>query len=236
MGVGLLLCSHSIASPMRSISLSACLAISLCVPLGVANADQADLQTEAVAKLIGTVYTTPHRETVEGALSACGMEFGALERDYATKKGAPVFLVGSLYVRQFKAELGYALKLSVRDGVDRKVAPFAPYSAYVRAPQGNAARTLARSLSDTPGAALWIGSLDKDFVKVFQSIVDSSRMVVGFNRASKQMDVQAEIDLSVVDMRTGDDGWPERIRSPKTVSDFMSCIDDLFKAVESTAK
>lgn len=86
-----------------------------------------------------TVYTIPRRSSADGVLEACGLEFSEVKRDFSTKRGAPVTMVGSFYLRLNKqAGLVYNIKLGLFDGLGNTTRPVAPANAFISAPQGKA--------------------------------------------------------------------------------------------------
>lgn len=189
-----------------------------------------EVEAQVARMLEGTTYSTPIRDTVDGRLSGCGFEFGALKRDFSTKGGAPVKVIGSFYLRPIGVEgLAYSLKLGLFDGLTTTTGA-APANAFVRAPNGNAPRKARRADSDTPGYAIFVGGLDPEVVEVYKAIIEDSKLVVGFNREPGQQDVSVLLDLTVVDTRFKD-GAVERETSPKLVQDFIACTRDLMKMV-----
>lgn len=176
----------------------------------------------------GTLFVKDHAETVQGRLRACGLEFAALTRDFSTKKGAPVKLIGSYYLRRFEGNgsIYYTLKLGVFEGpgLDK---PSAPNSAFARGRSGEGpSKSPQKTGSDSPGFALFIGALDETFTHLYEGIVGENLFIVGFNRKPGETDVSAEIDLSVQDTRS-DRGEIIRERSPRMVKQFVSCVGAL---------
>lgn len=195
---------------------------------------QTDDQISRVTRLLeGTIYVVPHRESVGGVLSACGLEFSGLSRDFSTKKGAPVKIVGSFYFRPHpKVGIAYMLKLGVFDGLTMKNAT-APHHAFVRAPSGNAPKNSVKRKSDTDGFALFVGAFDDDVLAAYESIVSSSQLVVGFNRKPAQQDVTMKVDLTVVDTKIGSDGQAMRQHSNVPVDEFFECSSALLKNAQA---
>ena len=86
--------------------------------------------------LAGTFAVQPLRESADGKLIACGLEFSASTHDRSTKKGAPVKIVGSYFLRNYSvAGLGYSLKLAIYDGLTWTNPP-PPHQAFVRSVRG----------------------------------------------------------------------------------------------------
>lgn len=192
---------------------------------------QSDTMAQVAAKLEGTVYVRPLRESADGVLEACGFEFLALQRDFSTKAGAPVKLSGSFYLRKFnKAGVIYTLKLGLIDGLGSDETFSAPANAFVRAPRGKAPVQARRSKADNQAYALYLGSLDNDIVAAYESILTQRKLVVGFNRKPGQQDVVATLDLTVTDSKVVDNEVV-REQSSDTVDDFNSCTGDLIKDV-----
>jgi hypothetical protein len=196
-----------------------------------AGAQTTEMDTTFLRKAEGTIYTVFHKETAEGKLQGCGLEFSALKLDFSTKKGAPVKLVGSFYFRLATSDkLGYMLKLGLYDdiGADKANAPF---YAFVRAPRGNAPKKAVRMDAESEGYALFVGLLDAEVVAVYKSISEQKQMTIGFNRKPGQQDVTAIIDLTVIDMQIRD-GEFIRARSDVPVADFIACTSELFKLIK----
>jgi len=185
----------------------------------------------AVAQQIeGTVSVIPRRSSTDGVLEACGLEFSEIKRDFSTKRGAPVTMVGSFYLRLNKqAGLAYNLKLGLFDGLGNTTRPVAPSNAFISAPSGRAPKKAIRRDSDTAGYALYVGALDDDVVAAYAGILEKKKLVVGFNRAIGQQDVSASIDLTVTDANIVG-GEMVRTRSDDSVRDFSSCVGDLLKS------
>jgi hypothetical protein len=195
-----------------------------------------ELLTQKLAqKLEGTLYVKPHRETAEGVLTGCGLEFAALKRDFSTKKGAPTQIVGSFYLRPNKnIGLAYALKLGVFDGFSFDNA-IAPNNAFISAPNGKIPPKAIRVLAETPGFALFIGEFDDAVMRAYAAILDKSSLAVGFNRKSGQQDVTFLIDLAVIDTKMGNDSVV-RQRSDEPVAQFVACTKDLAETSKGAVK
>lgn len=207
-------------------------ALSVCCIVTSHAQDISTVEAQVVQELQGTLFTKSHRETAEGQLQACGMEFAALERDFSTKGGAPIRIVGSFYMRASeKWGLSYALKLGVLDGLNPKSGAVAPFNAFIRAPTGNAPKKAIRALAENEGFALFAGALDEDVVAAYQAIVEEKKLVVGFNRRPGELDVNTTLDLTVIDT-TMSKGKALRERSTQTVDEFVVCTGALFKRVK----
>lgn len=196
----------------------------------VAHAQPTAIESEMLSLLEGTAYIAPHRETADGQLTACGLEFNSVARDNSTKHGAPVVATGSFYLRKVNGTVGYSLKLGVRDGLDvRNTKPFAPANAFVRAPRGMAPKKAIKAPSDTLGFALYIGSVDSEIVSTLRAISEEKKMIVGFNRQSGQQDVNIPLDLAIKSSRIDEMGVMRRERDDEMVTEFMACTADLVK-------
>lgn len=201
-------------------------ALSLAICAGSALA-QEPAAAAAAALVEGTMFTVPHRSSIEGRVNACGLEFGAIQRDFSTKQGQPVRLSGSFYIRPFPGGgLGYSLKLGLYDGLPPKSVMTAPANAFVKARHDGAAPKGIRSDSDSPGYALFSGAAGNEIVAVIGSILSKREMMVGFNRRPGQQDVVATIDLTVTDMSIVGERV-ERTRSNAPVDDFAACMGEL---------
>lgn len=200
------------------------------------SAQSASDIAQLARRLEGTQYVVPHRDSADGVLQACGLEFAALKSDEELMKGAPVRVIGSFYLRLLPtAGLGYMLKLGVYDGISSKVA-VAPANAFVRGKNSNAPKKGIRRESDTQGYAIFIGAMDTEVVAAFTEIAEKKQLVVGFNRKPGQRDVTFTIDLTVVDAVLGDDGGVLRRRSDEPVNEFLACSGDLAKLAAPPAR
>lgn len=177
----------------------------------------------------GTLYVRHHRETVDGKLTACGLEFAAVTLDHSTRRGAPVKLAGRYELRAWpQGGPGYSLKLGLYDGLAWEN-PVAPHNAFVQAPRGPAPRRPLRLDAANPGYALFFDALDETFNATFRSIVEDRTFVVAFNRAAGQQDVTAVIDVQVAGTRTLD-GQAVQELTTETGDDFRACAQALFKS------
>ena len=189
-----------------------------------------DLVAEVARKLEGTIFIIPHRESVDGQITACGLEFSALKMDFSTKGGAPVKIVGSFYIRDHTSGgLFYALKMGIADDLGENTVVSAPANAFIRAPRGKAPVKARRSDAENRGYALFVGAVDDEVVSAYRAIADQRQLVVGFNRVSGQMDVTATLDLTVIDTKMVD-GKVVREKSPQPVEEFLDCTGFLLKA------
>ena len=195
-----------------------------------AVAQSADELDQLAQRFEGTIYVIPHRESADGALTACGLEFSALKRDFSTMKGAPVKVVGSFYLRpNLHTGIAYVLKLGIFDGIEYKDG-IAPANAFIRAPNGSTPEKAIRREAETKGFALFIGGLDETVVAAYAGIAEKSQLVIGFNRKPGQQDVTFKLDLTVVDIEMREDGQVIRKKSGEPVSEFIACSGDLFEA------
>jgi hypothetical protein len=189
-------------------------------------------------ELEGTIFVIPHRESADGVLTACGLEFAAVKGDYSTQQGAPVKIAGSFNLRQTeKIGLAYALKLGAFDGIGTESeSGFAPANAFIRAPNGITPKRTIRADAEDDGFALFVGALDKDALAAFSGIAEKSQLVVGFNRKPGQQDLIFNLDLTVIDTQIGDSGKVVRKRSTRPVIEFVACSLDLMKAAQKKLK
>ena len=208
-----------LTSFLLAASLSVCAAASTPASPGPATATIA----------AGTLYVRHHRETIDGRLSACGLEFAAVTLDHSTRQGQPVKLAGRYELRAWpQGGPGYSLKLGLYDGLTWDH-PVAPHNAFVRAPRGPAPRRPLRLDAANPGHALFFDALDDTFTATFRSIVEDRTLAVAFNRAAGEQDVTAVIDVQVAATRT-QDGRTVQELTTETGDDFRACANELFQA------
>jgi hypothetical protein len=182
--------------------------------------------TEAASA--GTLFVKHQRETVDGKLSACGLDFAVVTIDHSTRQGAVVKLAGRYDLRGWpQGGLGYSIKLGLYDGLEW-VHPVAPHNAVVGSPRGPASRRPQRLEAQTAGYALFFDALDESFASTFRAIQEERRFVIAFNRAAGERDVTAEVDLQVASSRVVD-GQTVRELTTETADDFLTCASELFK-------
>lgn len=194
-----------------------------------ATAQTAADMAQLAQRLEGTIYVIPHRESADGSLTACGLEFGAFKRDFSTMKGAPVNIVGSFYLRPHSVTgLAYMLKAGIFDGFDYTNL-FAPANAFIRGPNSRAPKKAIRQEAENKGFALFVGALDDEVIAAYAGIAEKKQLVVGFNRKPGQQDVTFNLDLTVIDTKMGADGQAIRKRSNAAVDEFIACSGELMK-------
>jgi hypothetical protein len=182
----------------------------------------------------GTLFVKHQRETVDGRLSACGLDFAVVAVDHSTRDGAIVKLAGRYDLRGWpQGGLGYSLKLGLYDGLGW-THPVAPHNAAVGSPRGPAARRPQRLDAQNAGYALFFDALDESFATTFRHILEERSFVIAFNRAPGERDVTAEVDLQVAGTRV-EHGRTHREMTTETADDFLACADELFKAHRTEA-
>lgn len=195
-------------------------------------AQSPDALKEVAQMLEGTIFIVPHRESVDGRMTACGLEFSALKRDFSTKGGAPVKIGGSFYMRNHSnGGFFYALKIGIADGLGANSVVSAPANAFIRAPRGKAPIKAVRTPSETSGYALFVGPVDAEVISAYEAIVEKNQLVIGFNRASGEMDVTTTLDLTVIDTNMVD-GKVVREKGMQSVKDFLDCTGSLIKTLK----
>lgn len=213
----------------------ALLAFLVLTALSAAAQTDADV-AQLAQRLEGTIYVIPHRESADGSLTACGLEFGALTRDFSTMRGAPVKIVGSFYLRPHSVTgLAYVLKAGVFDGFDYTNG-MAPANAFIRAPNGRAPQKAIRQEAENKGFALFVGALDDEVIAAYAGISEKKQLVVGFNRKPGQQDVIFNLDLTVIDTVMGVDGQVIRKRSNAAIDEFQACSRELLSSASAKIK
>ena len=184
----------------------------------------------------GTIFVTPLRDSVDGELFSCGLEFSALKRDFITMKGAPVTIYGSFNLRYHPGTgIVYVLKLGGFDGFGTENS-FNIASAFIRAPNGVTPKKAIRADAETNGFGLFGGPFDKDALAAFSGISEKSQWIVGFNRKPGQQDVIVKLDLNVIDTQMDGNGKVIRQKSKEPVNEFVTCSYDLLKAARASLK
>ena len=190
------------------------------------------LELELAKNLAGTTHVFLHRDSIDGALYSCGLEFGTVTQDFTTQQGGITKLAGSFYLRKRKEGSPiYLLKLGLFDGL--KAVAVAPANAFIRPEFGKAPVKALGTPGEKAGFTLFGGQIDDDVGAILRSIVVDRKVVIGFNRRPGQKDAISFIDLTV--QETSFDGVkPVRIHSEKMVQDFSRCVDDLLSSPTET--
>lgn len=196
-----------------------------------ASAQSANDSYRFASKIQGTLDVQPHKESVDGEISGCGLSFNAITLDFATKQGQPIRLTGSYYLRLMKDKrIHYLLKLGVYDEPFGEIA-FPPANAFVRSVRGIAPKNLFRILGDNSEYAIFGGEFGNESKSILKSIVEKNQFEVGFNRAKGQLDTVTTIDLTVVETKI-DKEEVVRKRSREQVDEFVSCTKELFSKIK----
>lgn len=160
-----------------------------------ACAQLSDENERLVQKLVGTNYVTFQRDTSEGNLKACGVEFMATGRDI-NKGAAPYKIHGSYYLRQFPDGLYWMLKLGVEE-FDSKLlntTMFAPPTAYVSGKNKPVAKPIRSIKSD--GYSLHLFKMGNEANMAMESIFTLNQLDIIFSRGTKT-DVITPVDFRV---------------------------------------
>ena len=153
----------------------------------------------------------------------------SLKRDFNTKRGAPVKISESFYLRSSSnTVLADVLKLGVFDGLSFENG-FAPNNAFISAPNGKTPKKATKTHAETPGFALFIRGLDSDVTAAYAAIVEKSQLAVGFNRKPGQQDVTFILDLAVIDTQIRNEEVVRK-RSNEPVDSFVACSTDLLNS------
>lgn len=129
----------------------------------------------------------------------------------------------------------YSLKLGIYDGFTSKTG-LAPNNGFISAHNGKIPAKAKRLESETPGFALFVSGLDDAVVEAYGSIVEKSKLTVGFNRRPGQLDVTFLIDLTVADTKIGKNGEVVRQRSAEPVDTFAACSGVLLNESKKPAR
>ena len=152
--------------------------------------------------------------------------YRAVYKDYATRKGNLVTIVGNIaYVRnKQRSNITLSLKIGMVDSLDPKGKPEPPFFAYLQTPHGTTAGSKAIQFdSDTPGFRNFVYQFDGDTLKVYEDILSGAPVTIGFNRRKGGLDVLVPLDLKVADSTIAADSSFKRRRSDDMLDQFSVC-------------
>jgi hypothetical protein len=171
----------------------------------------------------GTVYTQVNRNTQNGKLDTCSVEYGAYIRDHVYGKGQKYYVTGSInFHKMGDGEVGPSLKV-----ITIKATPLgnfigqpeSPVNAYLKSGKFSDSKDFFANLNtDTPGA-LFVKFNNGDAVKsVFNNAKKTNKISVMFSRSPSGLDVEVPLDLTI-----GSEGEA----NAKTITEFSSCVNEL---------
>ncbi|AMJ61987.1 hypothetical protein AXW83_18275 [Bosea sp. PAMC 26642] len=164
-----------------------------------------------------------------GKIIGCGIEFNAVVRDWAFRKGEYDKVSGSFGIMTANQNIAPVLKVVVHelDRGDFSLKPVPPKKAYViSGNRSNFDKLVSSYNSDTPGALFSVFQLEPT-VKMYADALGSGTLSIRYGKSASGIDAPLRIDLRVVE--TQDSG--NRVRSDKPIEEMFGCISDLFKSV-----
>ena len=215
-------------------NLMVAVALIACAPrVSLAQTEKQTIDTYA-NKFLGTTEIVFHKDTADGILEGCGLEFSALGRD--TARGGQLYKInGSYYTRTSGSSIHGFLKLGVWDyskDLTNPPKPFAPPRAFISGVNKPAARPASSMKSDNPAYSLHIFRFDENLRLALESVSDNKRIDVIFNRYPGRMDTATAIDLTVKSSKILDDRFIKE-HSDDMLSAFHECSLQILKLVES---
>lgn len=191
---------------------------------------------EALTPLYGTLSTKAVKQTSEGTLQGCSVNFQLMFREWTYSQGRPFIASGSLSYHTNKAMgMVFGLKVVLAE-IRRKGSNsqhiFAPtHFAYLEAKKGNNAKAHVQTApSDTAneGRLYIFNAYLPESLEIMEAIMDGGPVTLVFNRKKGESDIRVPIDLTVLD--TNDGG--ERRTGFETVAEFSSCLSEFLALVE----
>lgn len=195
--------------------------LGLAVPV---QAQQADLLTQQLERMVGTLDVTMQPFMSGGQLNGCTLVFNALYRDYTYRNGGFLRVTGNVGLMAMGGTLGSTLKVVVLEldpkRPDLGLVPSPPSRAYIQGADysTNLSSLVDSSESDTPGALFSVFQFSPTFQMVMEGL-ERNQIVVMFNSMGGSTDIRLPIELDVVDFK--DDG--SRVRSTKAKEEFLAC-------------
>lgn len=184
------------------------------------------------ASFWGTAYITADSQSVAGKLTACYVEFKAVQRDQTYNLGSPYFAYGSLTIQKVKDDFAVGLKLVVEDVSLNKDAtihrtPAVPHFVYLKSKSGqtNTDGFLSKAPSDTVGGLFSVYRLNDSFVKIYGEMLETQSVTIAFNRKEGGIDLNIPLDLTIVETKENN----VKVRSSAAVDGFSDCVGKLIK-------
>lgn len=194
-----------------------------CIALLWSSAGYAELE-------IGTVSTSGHPMTKNGALVGCEIRFTNLHWDYAYRHNK-IGVSGSISMHQNQGTPSFLYKVVVEDfienGTDISTRPSTPASINLVAPDGRSSKGLeiVSAESDTPGGRVNVYPLSSEFIDILQAILDRQSATILFNRRSDGLDVRVPVDFTIAST----DPTGKKTRNNDAVLNFISCQRTIIK-------
>ena len=167
-----------------------------------------------------------------GKVEGCSLVYKAVFPDVVYRSGALQVAVGNITFNVIgKKTVGLSLKVGTRPLLDAN-APFEPPNfAYLVTSNGSTARVEQTSANLDDGFKLFVYSfVDPSFPKIFQGLLQDEVVKIAFNRTDNGVDQQFDVDLRVESSHLVD-GKIERIRSEKSIVQFIECLDPLMNSI-----
>lgn len=186
--------------------------------------------------IAGTHAVTFQPSQVEGTLVGCALVYRAVQFDHAYLGGKPVVAVGNIGVNQTGSKMGLTLKVGVKALTGDT--PFvSPTFAYIQTKNASTAKVEQTGQEVEKGFRYTVYSFFEPTVQqVFKEMVESQKVMLGFNRKVNGLDVLIPIDLDVIDATYPGGNTVARVRSKATMNDFTDCFLKLLDQAESSLK
>ena len=100
-----------------------------------------------------------------------------------------------------------------------------PNFAYLQTKSHSTAKAKQQTANGDEGFRLFAYSLyDTPIMSLFEEMMDSRKITIGFNRKKNGMDVAVPLDLDVIDVEDAGGDKVVRKRSKETVENFTNCF------------
>ncbi len=167
-----------------------------------------------------------------GKTVGCSLVYKVIFPDVVYESGNLNVAVGNITFNSFgKNAVGFSLKIGVRPLLDAD-APFNPPNfAYIVTSKGSTAKLEQKSVLSDDGFNLFAYSFtDPMMSRIVNGILNDEVIQIAFNRTANGLDQRFDVDLRVESSELVD-GKLRRIRSPKSMINFIDCLSPLMKSI-----
>ena len=168
-----------------------------------------------------------------GELRDCTLVYVATQADHAYLGGKPVAITGYIGVGQFGTRLMLHMKVGVKDAMGNRPM-IRPNFAYLQTKSHSTAKAEQTTVVAEGGTHRMFAYsfYDTSVMKLFEEMLVSGKVTIGFNREKNGMDVLVPMDLDVIEVYSDGDKGVGRKRSKETLLNFKDCTLTLTKQIE----
>jgi hypothetical protein len=166
-----------------------------------------------------------------GKTVGCSLVYKVIFPDVVYESGNLNVAVGNITFNSFgQNAFGFSLKVGVRPLLDAD-APFNPPNfAYIVTSKGSTAKVEQKSVLSDDGFNLFAYSFtDPMMSRIVNGVLNDEVIQIAFNRKANGLDQRFDVDLRVESSELVD-GKLQRIRSPKSMINFIDCLAPLMRS------